>query len=159
MTQTDSFDKSPINVFLIGNNPSELGGIYQSLQNFTKRKLITEFAFDLKNILIKVIKFSPGFILVDDKLTSGQLKILIRSLSNNKKTKEIPIALMKSSNYSEVITHGFSDFILKESLSADRIYTAILNSIKFRKSRKYLYKIYKKQAGYLSGFFRRNIYK
>lgn len=157
MTQADSFDKSPINVFLIGNNPSELGGIYESLKNFTKRKLITEFAFDIKNVLVRVIKFSPGFILVDDKLTSEQIKILIRKLSNNKKTKEIPIALLKSSNYSEVITYGISDYILKESLSAERIYTSILNSIKFRKSRKYLYKIYKKQAGYLSGFFRKDI--
>ena len=156
MTQADSFDKSPINIFLIGNNPSELGGIYESLKNFTKRKLITEFAFDLKNVLVKVIKFSPGFILVDDKLTSRQIKILIRKLSNNKKTKEIPIALLKSSNYSEVITYGISDFILKESLSADRIYTSILNSIKFRKSRKYLYKIYKKQMGYFFGVFRKN---
>ena len=157
MTQSDSFDKSPINIFSIGNNPSELGGIYESLKNFTKRKLITEFAFDIKNVLVRVIKFSPGFILVDDKLTSGQIKILIRKLSNNKKTKEIPIALLKSSNYSEVITYGISDYILKESLSADRIYASILNSIKFRKSRKYLYKIYKKQAGYLSGFFRKDI--
>ena len=157
MTQSDSFDKSPINIFLIGNNPSELGGIYKSLQNFTKRKFITEFAFDLKNVLVRIIKFSPGFILVDDKLSTGQIKILIRRLNNNKKTKEIPIALMKSSNYSEVITYGFSDFILKESLSADRIYTAILNTIKFRKSRKYLYKIYKKQVGYLSGFFRKEV--
>ncbi len=134
-----------------------MGGIYESLKNFTKRKLITEFAFDIKNVLVRVIKFSPGFILVDDKLTSGQIKILIRKLSNNKKTKEIPIALLKSSNYSEVITYGISDYILKESLSADRIYASILNSIKFRKSRKYLYKIYKKQAGYLSGFFRKDI--
>lgn len=157
MTRSESLDKSPINVFLIGNNPSELGGIYESLKNFTKRKLITEFAFDIKNVLVRVIKFSPSFILVDDKLTTEQIKLLIDRLSNNKKTKEIPIALLKSSNFSEVITYGFSDFILKDSLSADRIYTSIINSIKFRKSRKFLYKIYKKQAGYLSGFFHKDI--
>lgn len=147
--------KNPFNILLIGNNPRELSSVYNLLKKIKKREFITDIAFDLKNIFLRIARFRPNFILIDDALNKRQIKKLLNRLRRNKKTQDIPIAVLKSSNYNETLNEGVSDFILKENMSSDSLYHSILNSIRFHKTYRYLRYAYRKRAWQLTKFFKR----
>jgi CheY-like chemotaxis protein len=131
------------NVFLIGNNPQEISSMENNLSRYHKMNFIAEVGFDLRDSLTKVFKQKPSYILLDDCYPVIQVRRFIRRIRNNHETEEIPIALLKSSNR-YVRIDGIQDFFLKDNFSAERLFYAIRNSRKIRRTQIVLYKSYKK---------------
>jgi DNA-binding response OmpR family regulator len=137
---------NPLNVLLIGNNPMELGTVLDKLKEVRAQKIITEIAFDLKSILERLIRFNPNFIFIDDNIGRLELAETLKQLSSNRKTKDVPITVLKSSNYHEALgASSVLDYLLKQNLSADALYNTVKNSLRFRRTQLYLYKIYQKR--------------
>ena len=137
---------NPLNVLLIGNNPMELGTVLNKLKEVRAQKIITEIAFDLKSILERLIRFNPNFIFIDDNIGRLELAETLKQLSSNRKTKDVPITVLKSSNYHEALgASSVLDYLLKQNLSADALYNTVKNSLRFRRTQLYLYKIYQKR--------------
>jgi len=131
-----------VNVLLIGNNPVELGYVYDFLKNFKPITFITRTSFSLKDSLTQ-LKNRPNAILIDDNFNKGSMNKLIREINENEETREIPVTLLKTSNYNEVNIAGIADYLLKDHLSAEKLTRSIMNAIKFKKTRRYLYYNYK----------------
>ncbi len=148
-TTPSSAVSEKVNILVVGNNPIELSHVFDSLQKMKDIDIITEIAFDLKSIFERLVRFKPQYILIDDNIGKIELKNAVRALLNDRKTKDIPITVLKNSNYQEAISTGVLNFILKENLSGDALYTALKNSLKFRKTQLYLYSAYKRRKGQL----------
>lgn len=84
-----------LNVLLVGNNPIELSKVFDSIRNVPGKRILTEIAFDIKTILERLVKFRPNYILIDDNIGKLELKNAVRMLGKDKKTKDIPIAILK----------------------------------------------------------------
>ena len=138
-----------LNVLLIGNNPIELSRIFDDIRNVPGRNILTEIAFDIKTIVERLMNFTPNYILIDDNIGKLELKNAVKLLGKDKKTKNIPIAILKNSNYEEVFSVGVMDYILKENINGNSLFTAITNSLKFRRTQLYLYKAFKRRKGQL----------
>lgn len=139
-----------LNVLLIGNNPIELSRVLEKVQQVRGRRIITEIAFDLKTILERLVRFTPNFIFIDDNLGGAELRQTVSTLSLNQKTKDIPITVLKNSNYQEAVgASGALDYLLKQNLSPESIYNTLKNSLKFRRTQLYLYQAYKKRKALL----------
>jgi CheY-like chemotaxis protein len=140
----------PLNVLLIGNNPIEMGRVLEKLQQVRGHKIITEIAFDLKSILERLMRFHPNFILIDDNIGRSELLVTINALSSNRKTKDIPITVLKNSNYHEAMgSASILDYLLKQNLSPEALYNTLKNSLKFRRTQLYLYQAYRKRKNQL----------
>jgi len=136
----------PLHVLLIGNNPIEMGGVLEKLNKVRGQKIITEIAFDLKSILERLIRFRPNFILIDDNIGRSVMMETVNTLSSNSKTKDIPITVLKNSNYQEsIISTSILDYLLKQNLSPEDLYNTVKNSLKLRRTQLYLYQAYKKR--------------
>lgn len=135
----------PLHVLLIGNNPIDLTRTLEKIQQMHGRRIITEIAFDLRSILERLMKFNPNYILIDDNIGKSQLTQTIHTLSKSRKTKDVPITVLKNSNYRESATTGILDFVLKQNFTAESFYNILRNSLKFRRTQLYLYKAYKKR--------------
>ncbi|MGE0588982.1 MAG: hypothetical protein AB7O48_10455 [Cyclobacteriaceae bacterium] len=144
-----------LNVLLIGNNPIELSRVFENIKNVPGKRILTEIAFDIKTILERLVNFRPNYILIDDNIGKLELKNAVRLLGKDKKTKDIPIAILKNSNYEEVFSVGVMDYILKENINGDSLYTALTNSLKFKRTQMYLYKVLRKRKGQLKRFAQR----
>ena len=127
-----------VNVFLIGNNPTDLSGIYNLLKSIKTRTFKTEIHFDPNNILSRVSKFNPSCILIDDNLEKLKLRKLVKRLNAHVRTRHIPITVIKNSNYAEPQIQEAQDYLLKESLTSESLSKSIFNSIKFKKMQRYL---------------------
>ncbi len=138
-----------LKVLVVGNNPIELGRVFDALHKIRETKIITEIAFDLKSLAERLILFSPHYILIDDNIGKLGLKNAVTALLNERKTKNVPITILKSSNYHEAINTGVMNYVLKESLTGESLHTALKNSLKFRKTQLYLLNAYKKRKGQL----------
>jgi DNA-binding NarL/FixJ family response regulator len=139
-----------VNVLLIGNNPIDLSRTLEKINQVRGRKVITEIAFDLRSIVERLMRFTPNFILIDDNIGRAEMAQAVSALTRSRKTKNIPITVLKNSNYQEVTpTSGVLDYILKQSFSSEALYTAIRNSLKFRRTQAYLYKAYRRRKGQL----------
>jgi CheY-like chemotaxis protein len=137
---------NPLNVLLIGNNPMELGTVLDKLNEVRAQKIITEIAFDLRSILERLIRFNPNFIFIDDNIGRQELQETLKQLSSNRKTKDIPITVLKNSNYQEAMgASSVLDYLLKQNLSADALYNTVKNSLRFRRTQLYLYKMCQKK--------------
>lgn len=135
----------PLNVLLIGNNPIDLGKTLEKLNQIHGRKIITEIAFDLRSLVERLMKFSPNFILIDDNIGKSELSETIQTLSKSRKTKDVPITVLKNSNYQESSMSGILDFVLKQNFSADTFYSMLRNSLKFKRTQLFLYRAYQKR--------------
>lgn len=135
---------NPINVLIIGNNPSELTRISDQLKKFKGNRFIADFCFSTRDSLLRILKFKPACILVDDNLDQKSLKEFSDKINGNNKTKDIPLTLLKSSYKRHVNIPGFSDFLLKDNLTGEILSKAILNVMRFRKTHRYLYIKYKR---------------
>jgi CheY-like chemotaxis protein len=142
------------NVFLIGNNPQEMSLMQRSLARFNKMIFNAEVGFDLRDSISKILKIRPSYILLDDCYPVIQLKKFITRIRQNNKTHNIPIALLKSSNRNHVRIDGIQDFFLKDNFSAERLFFAIRNSRKIRRTQIVLYKSYKKSRRHYQSFKR-----
>jgi CheY-like chemotaxis protein len=139
-----------LNVLLIGNNPIDLSKTLEKIHQVRGRKIITEIAFDLRSIVERLINFTPNFILIDDNIGRTELTQAVTTLSRSRKTRNTPITVLKNSNYSEASpSAGILDYILKQNFSPEALYTAIRNSLKFRRTQLLLYKAYRKRKGQL----------
>lgn len=140
----------PINILLIGNNPMEMGSVLEKLKQVRGQRIITEIAFDLKSILERLLRFKPNFIFIDDNIGRNEMMETVKSLSTNKKTKDIPITVLKNSNYHESLaSSSILDYLLKQNLSPEDLYKTVKNSLRFRKTQLYLYQAYKKRKDQL----------
>jgi hypothetical protein len=139
-----------LNVLVVGNNPIELGRVFDSLNEIPGKRIITEIAFDLKTIIERLGKFTPNFILIDDNVGKSELSKSVQALVRFRKTKSIPITVLKNSNYHEAISSGVLNYVLKANLTGDSLYKALKNSIKFRQTQRYLHKAYRKRKGQLA---------
>lgn len=138
-----------MSVLMIGNNPIELTRILNHLKSITGRKVITEIAFDLKSGLERLAKFSPNFIILDDNLGRIELTNAIGSLSHLRKTKHIPVTVLKNSNYHEAFGGVAMNYVLKENLSGESLYAAIRSSMISSRAQLYLKKVYRERKGQL----------
>jgi hypothetical protein len=143
-----------LNVLVVGNNPTDLGRVFDSLNGIPGKRIMTEIAFDLKTIIDRLTRFTPNFILIDDNIGKSELKNSVQALLSYRKTKSIPITVLKNSNYQEAITSGVLNYILKEHLTGESLYKALTNSMKFRQTQRYLYLAYKKRKGQLARLLR-----
>jgi len=135
-----------LNVLLIGNNPMEMGTVLDKLKQVRTQKIITEIAFDIRSILERLMRFNPNFIFIDDNIGRSELQETLKQLSSNRKTKDVPITVLKSSNYHEALgASSVLDYLLKQNLSADALYNAVKNSFRLRRTQLFLYKIYAKR--------------
>ncbi len=147
-------DKNPtqseeLNVLVVGNNPIELTRTFESLQRIRDHKVITEIAFDLRSIIDRLAHFKPNYIVLDDNLGQLQLKAAVGELLRNRKTKNIPITILKNSNYHEAMNTGVMNYILKDSITGESLYTALKNSLKFKKTQLFLQQAYRRRKGQL----------
>src|SRR6478609_8701293 len=138
-----------MNVLMIGNNPLELAKVFNYLKNLPDKKVITEIAFDLKSGLQRLAKFNATFIILDDNLGRRELTDAVGSLSHYKKTKNIPVAVLKNSNYHEAFGGVAMNYILKENLSEKAIYAAFRSSLISIRAQLYLKELYRKRKGQL----------
>lgn len=137
-------------ILLIGNNPMELSSILDKINQIHGIKVITEIAFDMKTIFERLLNFKPNYILIDDNIGQAQLTETVKTLSRRNKTRDIPITVLKNSNYQEsFVNGGILDYLLKANLSAESLYNTLKNSLKFRRTREFLRKAYRKRGGLL----------
>jgi len=138
-----------LKILVVGNNPIELGKVFDILHKIRDTRIVIEIAFDLKSLLERLARFSPNYILIDDNIGKLELKDSVQALLHERKTKNIPITILKSSNYEEAINTGVLNYVLKEHLTGESLRTALRNSSKFRKTQLYLLQAYKKRKGQL----------
>jgi CheY-like chemotaxis protein len=137
-----------INVLLIGNNPIDMGRTLEKIHQIRGKKIITEIAFDVRSVTERLMKFTPNFILIDDNIGRAELNQAVEALARSRKTKDIPITILKNSNYQEASpSSGVLDYILKQNFSPESLYTTIRNSLKFRRTQLFLYKAYSRRKG------------
>jgi CheY-like chemotaxis protein len=146
-------DAEILKLLVVGNNPIELSRVLEQVEKIDKKKEV-KIAFDFQSIIDRLSHFKPDFILIDDNIGKAELRQVVDSLLRERRTRNIPITILKNSNYHVAITTGVMDFILKENLSGESIYKALLNSMKIRKTQLYLYNSYKKRKGQLLRLFR-----
>ena len=138
----------PLNVLLIGNNPIDMSRTLEKINQIKGRKIITEIAFDIRSIAERLLSFSPNFILIDDNIGRAEMRLAVETLNKTRKTKDIPITVIKNSNYQEsALTSRVLDYILKQNFSTDSLYVAIRNSLRLKKAQAFLYSAYKKRKG------------
>ena len=138
-----------LHVLVVGNNPIDLGRVFDSLNRIPEKRIITEIAFDLKTIVVRLDRFTPNFILIDDNIGKSELTNSVRALLRFRKTKRIPITVLKNSNYHEAICAGVLNYVLKANLTGESLYKALKNSIKFRQTQRYLRNAYRRRKGQL----------
>jgi len=139
-----------LHILLIGNNPMEMGNVLEKLKEVRTQKIVTEIAFDLRTILERLATFDPNFIFIDDNIGRIELEQTIKQLSSNRKTKDIPITVLKSSNYREAMgASSILDYLLKQNLSADALYNTVKNSLRFQKTQRFLQLAYQKRKSAL----------
>lgn len=120
--------------------------VVEKLNQVRSRKVIIETAFDLKSILERLINFNPNFILIDDNVGHHTLVETIDQLSSNRKTKHVPITVLKNSNYHEALASAsILDYLLKQNLSAEALFNTVKNALKFKRTQRFLYESYQKR--------------
>jgi len=154
-TKIDNKAVEPLHLLLIGNNPMDLGDVLEKLKQVRGRMIVTEIAFDLKSILERLVRFRPHFIFIDDNIGRLGLLQMVKALSGNRRTKDIPIAVLKNSNYHESLgSSSILDYLLKQNLSGEELYNTVRNVLKFRRTQLYLQKVFEKRKRQLGGMLR-----
>ncbi len=134
-----------LNVLLVGNNPIDLGSTLEKIRQIRGRKVITEIAFDLKSVLERLVSFSPNYIIIDDNIGRTELSQTLEALMQRRKTRNVPITIIKNSNYEEATSStGVLDFLLKQNFSAEAFYRTIMNSLKIRRTQRLLSGMYRR---------------
>lgn len=151
-TKTIRQASDPLNLLLVGNNPIELSSILSKIEMIPGKQILTEIAFDLKGLFERLMNFRPNYILIDDNIGRRELTQVLNALAGSKRTKDIPVTVLKNSNYEE--THGSSgvmDYVLKQNLSTESILNTVKNSLKLRRTQLFLYRAYNLRKRQLVG--------
>lgn len=138
-----------LNVLVVGNNPIDLSRTFERLQKTGGQRVSTEIAFDLRSLLDRLVHFTPNFIVLDDNIGQPELKAAVNALQTHRKTRHIPITVLKNSNYQEAMNTGVLNYLLKDSVTSESLYTAFRNSLKFKRTQEYLQRAYQKRKGQL----------
>jgi len=142
--------KDPVHILLIGNNPIDMSSILDKINQMHGTRVITEIAFDVQTILERLMRFKPNFILIDDNIGKSQLSETVQTLAHKNKTKDIPITVLKNSNYEEAFTSGtILDYLLKTNLSPESLYNTLRNAFRLKKTQRLLYKAYRRKRSLL----------
>jgi len=145
-----SSGQRPLNILLVGNNPIEMSTVVEKLRQVRKHRIVTEIAFDIKSTLERLMHFKPNFILIDDNLGRRGLKETIQALTAERKTRDIPITVLKNSNYREIApSSGILDYLLKQNISADSLYGSIRNALRMKRTQALLMRAYRRNSGWL----------
>jgi hypothetical protein len=139
-----------LNVLMVGNNPIELSSILDRLNQTRGGKINTEFAFDWKSSLQCLAYFSPSHIIIDDNIGKQELQLSVNKLQSFRKTKNIPITVLKNSNYQETLTEGILNYVLKSNISPDSLYKSLSHSLKYRQAQEYLQDAFRKRKSQLA---------
>lgn len=139
-------------VLVVGNNPIELGFVFERLHGITGKEIQTEMAFDLKTIVERLGFFTPQHIIIDDNVGRKELHRMVDRLHKSP-TRHVPITILKNSNYHEAIGAGVMNFVLKKNLTSELLYRELLNSLQFLKTQQYWNKVFRKRRSQLAGFF------
>ena len=143
-------NQDSLNLLLMGNNPIELSSILGKIKDSQNKGIITEIAFDIKSLLDRLLNFTPNYIVIDDNIGRKELHEALNELHQNRKTRNIPVTVLKNSNYEESNSApSVLDYLLKQNLSAESLFSSIRNSLRFRKTQLYLYKAYKNRKKHL----------
>lgn len=127
----------------------------ETISKVPGRRVITEIAFDVKSGWERMLKFQPNFILIDDNIGRVELSQTVDSFTQHSKTRHIPIAVLKNSNYEEsIMSADIADYLLKKNLTAEALYNALKNALKFSRTRQYLLNAYNKRKKQLLKFVR-----
>jgi CheY-like chemotaxis protein len=151
-TKTINGVSDSLNLLLVGNNPIELSSILGKIEMIPGKQIITEIAFDLKGLFERLMNFRPNYILIDDNIGRPELTEVLNALAGSKRTKDIPVTVLKNSNYEE--TRGASrvmDYVLKQNLSTESILNTVKNSLKLKRTQLFLYKAYNLRKRQLVG--------
>lgn len=128
------------NIHLVGNNPGELSTLNSRLSHYTKANLTADVSFDLHDGIKQIIKTRPNYILLDDCYPINQLQKFLNRMRRNSVTRDIPVALLKTSNKSQLLLNGVQDFLLKDDFTGDKVFSAIINSKKIKRTQRLLYR-------------------
>lgn len=135
---------NPLHVLLVGNNPLDLSTTLEKINQVRGCRIITEIAFDLRSIIERLMKFNPNFILIDDNIGRMEMAQAVETLTRSRKTRHVPITVLKNSNYTEASpSFGVLDYLLKQNFSSESLYTAIKNSLRFQKTKDALLNAYR----------------
>ena len=125
--------KEHTNVLIIGNNPIEMTTIYNNLNDYRTKNYIADVCFNVSDSFSKMLKNRPDCILLDDNILVDQVKLFVKKLKENAKLREIPIVLLKSSNFSFAFGNEVQDFLLKGNMNMDVLSSAIERNTSFIK--------------------------
>jgi hypothetical protein len=140
--------ESVMNVLVMGNNPIELTKVFENLKRLKDgNNVVTEIAFDLKSCKERLAKFSPHYIFIDDNLGKQTLSQLVGFFSVRKKTKDVPITILKNSNYQEAFSGRVMNYLLKENLTEDILSSALSTSLMAWRAQMALMNAYQKRKG------------
>ncbi|MDH4058858.1 MAG: hypothetical protein OEU76_08835, partial [Cyclobacteriaceae bacterium] len=141
-----------VNILLVGNNPIELSSMLDTIKKIPGGNVMTEIAFDLTSIGQRLLNFRPNFILIDDNIGVTILTQTVERLSSNPKTRDIPITVLKNSNYSgSVVSNDIMDYVLKRNLTSEALLKSLGNSLKFKRTRQLVMIAIKKRPNRLLG--------
>ena len=146
---TAAVSKESLSVLMVGNNPTELGTILDRLKEVKGKEFVTAFAFDWKSCLQCLSAFKPVYIIIDDNIGNEELQLSVKSFLARKATRNVPITIIKNSNYEERLINGPLNYILKSNVTGDLLNNALVNSTTYRKAQQYLQEAYKKRKGKL----------
>lgn len=133
-----------LNILLVGNNPIELSVMLSTIRKSQDKTVMTEIAFDLTSIAQRLISFRPNFILIDDNIGMENLTQTVNRLSSNRKTKDVPITVLKNSNYTgSIVSNEIMDYVLKQNLTSEALFKALGNSLKFKRTKQYITDAYR----------------
>jgi hypothetical protein len=124
-----------ISVLLVGNNPIEMSVIFEKLHAVKDKIKKIEIAFSHEDMLKKINLMHPNCLLLDDNIGLITLKSIIHTV-NELSREAISITLLKSHNKQE-ITFGVQEYILKDGIEGARIYNALRNALRFKKTQQF----------------------
>lgn len=140
-----------VNILLVGNNPIELTAMLHTIKQLPIKNVVAEIAFDLTSIGQRLLNFKPNYILIDDNIGVLELTQAVKKLSTNPKTRDVPITILKNSNFTaSLASNDVADYLLKPQLTPDSIIALLKNSLRFTETRKYLASAYAKRKKLLS---------
>lgn len=124
------------NLLLVGNNPIELSALTNKVKYMAEKNVITEIAFDIKSLFERLVNFKPNSIVIDDNIGKHSVIEAIRALAQNRKTRDIPVTLLKNSNYQESLVSSSSvlDYMLKQNFSSESLWRGLQNAIKIKRT-------------------------
>ncbi len=134
MLQAIKEKREHLNVLIIGNNPIEITSIYNSLNEYRGKNYIADVCFSIKDSISRMLKSKPDCILLDDNILLDQLKSFVTKLKDNSKLKNVPVVLLKSSNFNFALGNDVQDYLLKGNLNTEILSNTIEKNVKAFKS-------------------------